>query len=411
MYSKGVVCGRCQACHRSKGICTLNAKSLTTGKPMKGPAAEKKAVAFLAFTRRLIAEGKAVPGMALWDPRTDAFIADLETLDGREQGAHPGLIEWIRKRAAAEAEGKTLPEYKGEQEGKRRGKKQPGWQTDAQTDAPTDVPGSDGERPPSPPAQPPAPPAPTQTLPAPAPSPPQRPPSPPTPVPTPAPSPAPRTPNPPERLPSPPPRAPSLPRAPSPPPRAPTPVPAPSPLRVPLPPSPRQPTPPPRQPTPPAPTRPAIPAGGAAAASDVERARPPHIRALDGLIALSPGFLEDFDAGDGRTDYIDVDDDDTAARTTKAAGKAKVDKGKGRARPLIRLGSPIDIDNDDEAVQPKKKVSRHMRPRSTFANKVAACASTAFLEGGHQEGDRHTSPFGGGHGGGRVPPQPCQQVG
>ena len=54
-YFKGVVCGRCQACHRSKGICTLNAKSLTTGKPMKGPAAEKKAVVFLAFTRRLVA--------------------------------------------------------------------------------------------------------------------------------------------------------------------------------------------------------------------------------------------------------------------------------------------------------------------------------------------------------------------
>ena len=68
---------------------------------MKGPAAEKKAVAFLAFTRRLVAEGKAVPGLALWDPRTDEFIADLETLDGRGEGAHPGLIAWIRKRAVA----------------------------------------------------------------------------------------------------------------------------------------------------------------------------------------------------------------------------------------------------------------------------------------------------------------------
>ena len=64
-YFKGAVCGRCQACHRSKGICTLNAKSLTTGKLMKGPAAEKKAVAFLAFTRRLVAEGKAVPGLEI----------------------------------------------------------------------------------------------------------------------------------------------------------------------------------------------------------------------------------------------------------------------------------------------------------------------------------------------------------
>ena len=57
---------------------------------------------------------------------------------------------------------------------------------------------------------------------------------------------------------------------------------------------------------------------------------------------------------------VDVDDDDTAARTTKAAGKAKVDKGKGRARPLVRLGSPIDIDDDDEPVRPKKKVSTKM---------------------------------------------------
>ena len=186
------MCGRCQACHRSKGICTLNAKSLTTGKPMKGPAAEKKVVAFLAFTRRLAAEGKAVPGLALWDPRTDDFIADLETLDGRGEGAHPGLIAWIRKRAAAEAEGKTLPEYKGKQEGRRRGKKQPGGQTDAQTDAP----GSEGERPPSPPAQPPSSPAPTQTPLAPVPSPPVRAQSPPTPVPPPAPSSAPHTPTP-----------------------------------------------------------------------------------------------------------------------------------------------------------------------------------------------------------------------
>ena len=67
-YYRGVVCGRCEGCHKGHGICTLNTKVMTTGKPMKGPAAEKKAVAFRGFMEALRAQGKPTPTLAIWDP-------------------------------------------------------------------------------------------------------------------------------------------------------------------------------------------------------------------------------------------------------------------------------------------------------------------------------------------------------
>ena len=125
-YYRGVVCGRCEGCHKGHGICTLNTKVMTTGKPMKGPAAEKKAVAFRGFMEALRAQGKPTPTLAIWDPRRNTFIADLETFDGQVSAAHADLVAWVRARNQAMAEGKSLPEYKGDREprkGKGKGKK------------------------------------------------------------------------------------------------------------------------------------------------------------------------------------------------------------------------------------------------------------------------------------------------
>ena len=118
-YFRGAVGGRCNGCHKGHGICTLNTKSLTTGKPMKGPAAERKAVAFHQFIESLRANGKPIPTLALWDPRRDSFIVDLETFDGYAEGAHPDLVAWVRARNRAIAAGKSLPEYTADREPKK----------------------------------------------------------------------------------------------------------------------------------------------------------------------------------------------------------------------------------------------------------------------------------------------------
>lgn len=99
---------------------------MITGKPMKGPAAEKKAVAFRHFLEALRAEGKPTPTLAIWDPRRETFIADLETFDEQASVAHAELVAWVHARNQAIAARKNLPDYKGDREprkGRGKGKK------------------------------------------------------------------------------------------------------------------------------------------------------------------------------------------------------------------------------------------------------------------------------------------------
>lgn len=97
-------------------------RSLSNGALRKGPATEKSAMAFRSFTCRLVAKGLPAPDLAIWDNLRNEFIADLDSMDGQQQGTHPGLLSWIEERQATKKAGHVLPQYNGD---KTTAKKEP----------------------------------------------------------------------------------------------------------------------------------------------------------------------------------------------------------------------------------------------------------------------------------------------
>ncbi|KAI0718117.1 hypothetical protein C8Q72DRAFT_891310 [Fomitopsis betulina] len=116
---------QCNVCTNRKercDVCTLIVRSLSNGALRKGPATEKSAMAFCSFTCGLVAKGLPAPDLAIWDNLRNEFIADLDSMDGQQQGTHPGLLSWIEERQATKKAGHVLPQYNGD---KTTAKKEP----------------------------------------------------------------------------------------------------------------------------------------------------------------------------------------------------------------------------------------------------------------------------------------------